>query len=290
MAAVPEHTATGAPTLDGLLKDIEALQTIVAGWDEQQRHTVEALRRAIEALHREAFARLIRALKDDPAAASRLREVASDQVVYAVLRHLEILRPSLDERVQRALDSVRPYLREHGGDVELVAVEPPDTVTIRLTGACDGCPASGLTLSAGVEKAIREHCPEITEIRKANGQNVPRSVQVDFVSPFARVDDVGWAEVAHLDEIGEGDIRILEHDGHSLLFWRRGGDIRCYENACAHLGMPLDGGDLENGVLTCPYHGFQYALDSGECLTAPEVQLQPHPVRVNAGRVQVKLS
>ncbi len=290
MAAVPEPAETSAPTLDGLLKDIEALQIIVSGWNEQQRNTVEALRCAIEALHREAFIRLIRTIRDEPAAAGRLREAASDEVVYAVLRHLEILKPSLDERLQQALNSVRPSLQEHGGNVELVSVEPPDTVTIRLTGACDGCPASGLTLSAGVEKAIREHCPEITEIRKASGHNAQGTTQVDFVSPFARAEDEGWTDLIGMEEIGENDIRIIEHGGHSLLFWRQDNNVKCYENACAHLGMPLDSGELEGGILTCPYHGFQYALATGECLTAPEVQLQTHAVRVVANRVQVRLS
>ncbi len=285
MASVPRPA-----TLEGLLKDIEVLQAIVAGWDERQRNTVEALRRAIEALHREAFARLIRAIRDEPAAAARLREAAGDEVVYAVLRHLELLKPSLEERLQQALDSVRPYLREHGGDVELVSVEPPATVTIRLTGACDGCPASGLTLSAGVEKAIHEHCPEITEIRKANGHDAPAPGRVDVVSPFAQAEEEGWADVVGIEEIGEGDIRIVEHGGRSLLFWRWNGEVRCYENACAHLGMPLDGGRLEDDILTCPYHGFQYALTTGECLTAPEVQLQRHAVRLATGRVWVRLS
>ena len=58
MAAVAEQS--DAPDLAGLLRDVEALQSIVAGWDEQQRNTVEALQRAVDALHREAFARLIR--------------------------------------------------------------------------------------------------------------------------------------------------------------------------------------------------------------------------------------
>ena len=288
MAAAAERSDT--PGLAGLLKDIEALQSVVAGWDEQQRNTVEALQRAIDALHREAFARLIRLLKQEPAAAGRLREAASDEVIYAVLRHLELLKPSLDERLQQALDSVRPYLHEHGGDVELVAVEPPDTVVIRLTGACDGCPASGLTLSAGVEKAIREHCPEITTIRKARGEAGPRAVPVDFVSPFAAGEADGWREVAALADIPEGDLCTLEIDGRSLLLTRDGGRVHCYENACAHLGMPLEGGEVADGILTCPYHGFRYALATGECLTAPEVQLQAHGVRVVDGRVEVRLT
>jgi nitrite reductase/ring-hydroxylating ferredoxin subunit len=51
----------------------------------------------------------------------------------------------------------------------------------------------------------------------------------------------------------------------------------------------MAGGPLEDGILTCPHHGFRYALESGECLTAPQVQLQPHPVRVRGGEIEVRL-
>jgi nitrite reductase/ring-hydroxylating ferredoxin subunit len=46
---------------------------------------------------------------------------------------------------------------------------------------------------------------------------------------------------------------------------------------------------LEGGILTCPFHGFRYALESGECLTAPEVQLHGHAVRVIGTRVQIRI-
>ena len=66
--------------------------------------------------------------------------------------------------------------------------------------------------------------------------------------------------------------------------------MSCFQNACGHLGMEIDGGEIEDGIITCPYHGFRYDLASGECLTAPEVQLQPHAVRVTGERVEVRLS
>jgi nitrite reductase/ring-hydroxylating ferredoxin subunit len=53
--------------------------------------------------------------------------------------------------------------------------------------------------------------------------------------------------------------------------------------------MPLDMGEIADGVITCSYHGFQYLLETGECLTAPEVQLKTHAVRVLGDRVQVRL-
>ena len=54
------------------------------------------------------------------------------------------------------------------------------------------------------------------------------------------------------------------------------------------MGLPFDGGIFENGFVTCPHHGFQYALDSGECLTTPQVQLQPHDVRVVGDRIRYR--
>tara|TARA_R110000782_G_scaffold48146_6_gene105524 strand:- start:5488 stop:6384 length:897 start_codon:yes stop_codon:yes gene_type:complete len=284
------------PRLDVLLKDIQSLENLTADWDEQQRNTVEALKRAIDELHKEAIARLIKSLKTEPAAMSVLQEAVTDEVVYAVLRHLEIIKPSLQERLEIALDSVRPMLESHNGNVELVSLEPPDTIEIRLLGACDGCPASGLTLSEGIEKAVKEHCPEITNIKKAKGglhaslnKDDGDAKPIHFVSPFARKEDVGWKYIAKVNEIPEQDIATKDLDGHSLILSRFDDRITCFENACAHLGMPLDMGGIENGILTCPHHAFQYSLQSGECLTAPEVQLLAHGVRIVGDNVEVKL-
>ncbi len=280
------------PTLASLIKSIESLEVIVEGWNDSHRLTVRALRKAIEDLHKEAFSRLIRGIKAEPAAKPALRQAVGDEVVYAVLRHLELVKPSLNERVEQALASVRPLLQGHGGNVELVQVEPPDTVEIKLLGACDGCPASDLTLTEGVEKAIRDHCPEIVTIKRVKG--VPPSssangTTVFFVSPFARNSDAGWQYALELLEIPDTGIKALEFDGHSLLFSRIDQAVTCFENACAHMGMPLDMGLVANATITCPYHGFRYDLSSGECLTAPEVQLVSHAVRVVGSRVEVKL-
>ncbi len=282
------------PDLDTLLRDIQSLESLVTDWDDEQHvNTVEALRCATDALHKEALTRLIRALRAEPAAMQVLQGAISDDVIYAVFRHLELIKPSLPERLEDALNSVRPYLQSHGGDVELVEITSPKAVTIRLIGACDGCPASGLTLREGVEKAIKEHCPEITDIQKTKGgfsNTSPNGSQtVNFVSPFARSDDVGWIYAARLDEIPEGGLKTASIDEQSVLLSRFEDKVVCYQNACAHMGMPLDGGELRDGILTCPFHAFEYSLESGECLTAPEVQLQTHAVRVKGDRVEVKL-
>jgi Fe-S cluster biogenesis protein NfuA/nitrite reductase/ring-hydroxylating ferredoxin subunit len=271
------------------VRDIEALEGIVATWGEIERNTVAALERAIDALHKEALTRLIRALKAAPAALPALKQAAADPLVYAVLRHHDLVRASLQERVEAALQSVRPSLESHGGNVELVSITPPDTVSIRLIGSCDGCSSAELTLSAGVERAIREQCPEIQHIERAKHSG-SRTSGVRYVSPFAASEESGWVYAAKLVDIPDGGIFPVVIAARSLLLTRTAERVSCFDNACAHLGMPLDLADVSGGVLTCPHHGFQFSIESGECLTVPEVQLQTHAARLRGDDVDVRFS
>ncbi len=92
-------------------------------------------------------------------------------------------------------------LAAHGGDVELVRVDPP-AIEVRFTGACDGCPASALTFHEGVKKAIAEACPEITEIRQVKGQARDRSGDPpNLVSPFSLDRRGGWLFASTLAEV-----------------------------------------------------------------------------------------
>ncbi len=67
------------------------------------------------------------------------------------------------EKVEAALEKIRPALRADGGDVELVDVKD-GVATVRLTGACSGCPMSTMTLRMGVERVIKKEVPEIKEL------------------------------------------------------------------------------------------------------------------------------
>jgi Fe-S cluster biogenesis protein NfuA/nitrite reductase/ring-hydroxylating ferredoxin subunit len=282
-----------APTrrndLAELLNDVEGLESIFATWDETQRGAVQAYRQAIEQLHGEALTRLVRALKSDPAALAAMKRAISDEIVYAVLRRHAIIKASLAERVELALASIRPMLASHGGDVELVKVAPPQ-IEVRFVGACDGCPASAMTFHAGVKKAVEESCPEITDVLQVKGSGAGCESGVNFVSPFALHADGDWLDAGTLAEIPEGGVRSLQLGGQKILLSRQGKAVTCFQNACAHLGFPIHDGDVEEGIITCPHHGFRYDLASGECLTAPEVQLQSHAVRVIGVRVEVRLA
>ncbi|HOO77947.1 MAG TPA: NifU family protein [bacterium] len=70
----------------------------------------------------------------------------------------------MKEKVQAALDEVRPMLQADGGDVELVDVGADGVVKVKLTGACGGCPMSQFTLKLGIERALKEKVPEVVEV------------------------------------------------------------------------------------------------------------------------------
>ena len=71
----------------------------------------------------------------------------------------------MKERVQKVIDKIRPSLQADGGDVELIDVVD-GVVTVKLQGACAGCPMSQMTLKQGIERMVKQEIPEIKSVEK----------------------------------------------------------------------------------------------------------------------------
>lgn len=70
----------------------------------------------------------------------------------------------MEEEIRRALEEqVRPAIQLDGGDLELISVQA-GVVTVRMFGACEGCPLTPVTLRAGIERILRDAVPEIKEV------------------------------------------------------------------------------------------------------------------------------
>lgn len=69
----------------------------------------------------------------------------------------------MKEKVEKALENIRPALQADGGDIELISVED-GVAKVRLMGACGGCPMSSMTMSQGVEQAVKKAVPEIKKV------------------------------------------------------------------------------------------------------------------------------
>jgi Fe-S cluster biogenesis protein NfuA len=76
--------------------------------------------------------------------------------------------PGLIQRVESALDSLRPYLMADGGSVRLLEITPDMVVELELLGACGTCPMSTMTLRAGIEQAIKRTVPQINRVEAIN--------------------------------------------------------------------------------------------------------------------------
>ena len=74
------------------------------------------------------------------------------------------MQPSLLDRLETALDTVRPHLKVDGGNVEIVEVTDNMTLRIRWQGACLGCSMSPMTMRAGIEYAVKQQVPEIIAV------------------------------------------------------------------------------------------------------------------------------
>lgn len=74
----------------------------------------------------------------------------------------------LADKVDRALNEVRPYLETDGGNVKVLEVSDDHVVTLELLGACGSCPMSVMTMKAGIEETIKRQVPEIRDVRAVN--------------------------------------------------------------------------------------------------------------------------
>ena len=79
-----------------------------------------------------------------------------------------ISNPDLLNRVEKALDGIRPYLEADGGNVRVIEITDQMIVKLELLGACGSCPMSTMTLKAGVEESIKKAVPEIIGVEAIN--------------------------------------------------------------------------------------------------------------------------
>ncbi len=149
----------------------ERIETLLAGFDGapapgKARAQAEQLVSALMQLYGGGLCRMMEIVDEtDKAVCEPLFDrFASDPMVAGILS-LHGLHPvPVEERVHRALESVRPYLKSHAGNVEILDIRG-SVVHIAMAGSCDGCPSSAQTVKNAIERAIFDAAPEISEVR-----------------------------------------------------------------------------------------------------------------------------
>ncbi|WAC89259.1 NifU family protein [Mycobacterium sp. Aquia_213] len=286
-------TVVSEPRLEELAKRVDDAVAALAELDPKARAVAEELKSALEAVHRAGLVTMVRRMREDDAARAVLFELVDDPIVHLLLSLHEIIRPDPLTHANRVLESVRPQLQSHGGDVTLSRVED-GTAYVRLDGACNGCSMSSVTLRNLVEQALVEGVPAISAVEVLPNEPSPTLIPLEALRIGPARD--GWARVGSAAEVADGDVTVCSLTADSgetadVIVLSVEHRLSAYRNECAHEAMPLDNAilDVDSGTLTCPWHGFCYDASSGECLSAPGAQLEQLPLRIDNGDVWVRV-
>ena len=271
----------------------------------------EELVRLVVDLYGAALERMLDALFD----VGRLDQVALDALVadelVSSLLLVHGLHPlDVTERIERALESVRPYLASHGGDVELLEVTEDGSVRLRLLGSCDGCASSAATLTLAIEHAINDAAPEVDDIEvdtpeagsEPGGRLYETLIPVDSLRVRRATDTSSdsslWERVPSVDDIEPGEVRATSTGDVAIVVCRVGGDLFAFHDQCPACARDLGaaalerrlGGGLGDAVLRCRHCGSHYEVRrAGASLERGEEHLDPLPLLTRRGGVEVAL-
>ena len=278
------------PAFDDLAKRVDDAVAAVADLDPAARKVAEELQAAVEGVHRAGLVTIVRRLRADDATRAALFELADDPVVHLLLTLHGIIRPDPVTHANQVLDSVRPQLHSHGGDVSLVRLEK-GTAFVRLEGACNGCSMSSVTLRNLVEEALVQGVPAITAVEVVKGEPTTTLIPLEALRLGRSPEAEGWAKIGSAVDLPVDELSTVTIAGIGVLIVNLDQRLAAYRNECAHEALPLDDAmlDISNGTLTCPWHGFCFDASSGECLSAPGAQLEQLPLRIDDGDVWVRI-
>jgi len=144
---------------------VERVQELLGSLDEiadpVAQHRVQELVGAVLELYGAGLERILGVVDDAGVSALPIRDALLDDGIVASLLLIHGLYPiSLEERIAQALDSVKPFMATHGGDVEILSVED-GVARLKLKGSCDGCPSSAATLENALREAIDAAAPDL---------------------------------------------------------------------------------------------------------------------------------
>jgi Fe-S cluster biogenesis protein NfuA/nitrite reductase/ring-hydroxylating ferredoxin subunit len=297
--ADPARVRTAAPAppedcpLEELAAALDAAVGALEGLDPQSRRIAGDLRTAIEAAHRAALVHIVRTLRADPRGKELLFEIVDSPPVRMVLLMHGLIRPDPATLARQALAGVRPQLQSHGGDVVLDRVEE-GTVYVRLSGACNGCSLSAVTMRNGVEKALHELLPGVA-VEVLPSEPGPALIPLGDVGVRRGAADPAWSRAGTLGDFPLGALvhLVLRAAGGrevAVVVTNLEGQLGAFRDACAHMGLSLADAELDavTGLLACPWHGHTFDARSGESRSLPGTQLDPLPLRVDDGGVWIR--
>ena len=149
--------------LQKLLAEVEALPYPGA------RELIQDCMESVLGFYGAGLKRILQVVSEDgPEGRKVFRDLIRDDVVKGLLLVHDLHPLNLEARLLEALDKVRPYLKSHGGNVELISLEN-DVARLRLQGTCQSCASSSVTLELAIRHAIEQACPDLVHFEVEGG-------------------------------------------------------------------------------------------------------------------------
>ena len=290
---------------EALLERVQELQDRLDSVGESTtRNLAEELVSAVVQMYGAGLEGILERLLAGGEAGEQIAVSLTDDPFLATLLLIHDLHPvPLEARVQEALDSVRPYMESHGGNVELLSLEN-GIARIHLRGSCSDCSASAVTLELAIKQALEQAAPDLEGLevegvapQTMDGQGLPMvtgSAPTGMELPVVMSGPPpapSWFDVESMGELADGQVVPVAVAGNELMIANVDGTLLAYRDTCAGCGASLHDGDLRSGALSCRRCERSFFLPrAGRSMDDEGLQLEPIPLLRERNGVKVALA
>jgi len=209
--------------------------------------------------------------------------IVHDSVLRGLLLIHDLHPADLKTRLEEALNSVRPYLESHGGDVELISLQE-DVARLQLKGTCNSCASSVVTLELAVKRAIEEACPDLVRLEVEGMPEAKNPNGDDFSKQSVATH---WTAIDGIEQLAPDSGAAVRVSGMRLVVFRSSDNFYAYRDKCPACNMPLDPDSLTQGTIRCAL-GHKYSVrEAGRSVETSNSHLDPVPLLVNDRVVKV---
>ncbi len=99
-----------------------------------------------------------------------------------------------------------------------------------------------------------------------------------------------YVEIAKTDDVKNGELKVFEVNGESIILINLNGEFFAFKNQCSHMELELDEAEIDGEILTCPWHGAQFNIRTGDVVRLPASEpLEKYDVKVKDGKIYIKI-
>jgi Fe-S cluster biogenesis protein NfuA/nitrite reductase/ring-hydroxylating ferredoxin subunit len=267
----------------------ELVEKIQAMPDPATRRMLQETLESVVSFYGHGLSRILETIQKAGAEGEKVKAALLRDGGVAGLLLIHGLHPvSLEARLSEALDKVRPYMKSHGGDVELLSLEN-DFARLRLKGHCETCPSSTVTLELAVRHAIEEACPDLSGF-EVEGMTLNGAAHGSRQFEHVPKEAPQWLEIQNAGDLAHSELMVIHEGNEPLILCKIEDQFYAYYDRCPGCNMPLHMGKLEAGALTCHLEHRYDIQHAGRGLHGNTLHLEPLPLLVQNGVVKVALS